>query len=167
MYQSAPSNVILVMMRFLFVIVLVSFVSNVRAQVHYYEVSADYRDEMWDKSLGVVSARVVTRGRCVRMEVTYCTIRCVINESYKGKLKVGDTISIEVVEYGNINLGGKFGSGDEPIFSEGKSFVFFLELGYFGKFRHGGLYQPVDDVKGVFYTSPGLYDWIRNEQKSH
>lgn len=142
-----------------------TFVAQMHAQSHHYEVSADYREEMWDKSFGVVSARVVGHGRCIRMEVTYCTIHCVITESHKGRLKTGDTITIEVIEYGNISLGGKFAQYDEPVYSVGRSFVFFLQLGYAGKFHRRGLYEPVDDVKGVFYPSPVLYEWIRTKEK--
>lgn len=153
------------MFRLLYLFCLLNFVVEAHAQSHHYEVSADYREEMWDESFAVVSARVVSRGRCVRMEVVYCTIHCVITESHKGKLKTGDTITIEVVEYGNISLGGKLVQNDEPVYTAGRSFVFFLERGYVGKFHRRGLYQPVDDVKGVFYPSPVLYEWIRTKEK--
>jgi hypothetical protein len=164
-YQLNTFRVTYTMRLSIFIFALTSFAIQSLAQVDYYTVSEKYRTEMFNKSKLVVNAEVVERGRCVRTEdggPLWCTIRCVVNETYKGKIRKGDMIEFTVREYVNVPLGGKLRTDPEPTFSKGKSFVFFLDRLEEDNYKGQPQYQPVDEVSGIMYPSPGLYGWMRN-----
>ena len=112
----------------------------------------------------IITATVIEQGGRMRFEdgITYCRIRCVVNESFKGDLKVGDTINLEVEEYGNISLGGKFSDYDKERFCNGSQFTFFLEYVFRNRFLEGTLLQPVDDLVGAQIPSSALNFWLRD-----
>jgi hypothetical protein len=106
----------------------------------------------------IVTAKVLEKGGCVRMEdgVLMCDIKCVVTETFKGALKVNDTITIYVEEYGDLPLGGKYGPEDTVRFMQGRQFTFFLTTDLI-RSRYGGtLYEPVDQIMGIHTPSTAL-----------
>ena len=97
----------------------------------------------------VVRAEVIERGRCLRMERTYCTYRCVVKEIFKGKLAVNDTIWVEVAEHDGVSLGGKFRNDTMHICAPGKEYVFFLNSKGSYEVTGESLYVPADRMLGV------------------
>jgi hypothetical protein len=99
------------------------------------------------KSECIVNAGIVDIGRRVRMEdgVIELDMRCVVHESFKGKLKAADTISVHVIEY-SMNLGGKYPEGDEEsnLYILGNSLILFLEQAVDTDFNTDPEYSPVD-----------------------
>lgn len=114
----------------------------------------------------VVHATVVERGRCVRMEATYCTVKIVVKEVFKGKSKTGDTLNLEVTESGLIPLGGKLHDVDTvPRYLVGKEFVFFLKGTPAGLYGGDVEYTPVDDVLGALEPSDHLLFYLRGNKE--
>lgn len=110
-------------------------------------------DDLVKQSDCVVHAHVVQRGRKVRMEdgVLYCSVRCVIDETFKGNQKAGDTITVNYTEFGFIGLGGKFTPGGDTaeLLPVGKAKVFLLRSVEESAFLPGPTYEPVDEVLGI------------------
>ncbi len=151
----------------LLIIILPSLAFPSFAQVDYYMVSEDYRSKMFKISTHVVNAKVIERGRFVRMEegVFYGSITCEVTESYKGKLKKHKTITVDVVEYDIRPLGGKLKANDEGNYRIGQNYVFFLQKMKEDDFEGNPQYEPVDDLKGIMYFSRGLEEWLREHAR--
>ncbi len=157
MYQYASSCVILSMRTYLMILGLLLTFRMFAQNDSVYQPLPIFH-EMAQKSSSIVTAKVVEHGWCLRLEdgVLICKIRCLVTECFKGKLVQGDTITIEVEEYGNMGLGGKYTVEDTMRFNEGVQFIFFLTSDKPNPFGVTVWYNLVDEYFGAQVPTSAL-----------
>lgn len=122
------------------------------------------------KSECIVNAQIVEIGRRIRMEdgVIEFDIRCAVQESFKGKMKPDETITVHMIEF-TLNAGGKYLDGDEGsnLYADGNSLILFLEPGESMSETTDPEYKPVDVLLGAMQPSEQLTHYLRMYVQNH